>query len=471
MDDLRLFAPELAVVVGALIAFAGSVLEATPRRVWLLNVFMASVAVAASVWAIESQGYPFARGIYRVDALSQLLKFGVAVSLLATLALSGDASSYRLRARADVGIFLFLGAAGLMLLASATELLTLYVSLELAAYSLYILAALHRNQRAGSEAAVKFILFGAASSAVTLFGISLVFGMTRNSELAAVAARIMQGPPPLLVVGLVLMLVGFLFKLAVWPFHAWAPDTYQAAPHPAVVFIGTASKVVAAGVLVRVSFAFASKEMSTVLAVVGVASMTFGNLAALAQKDIKRLLAYSTVAQAGYMLIGLVALGKLGAAATLYYALTYVPMMVLALAVVCALGRDGRNPTLQSLSGLYQRSPLLAFSLLVAMFGLAGIPPTPGFVGKWFLFSAALEANQFWLVIVAAINATVSLYYYLQIVRYAFVSGPGQREAVRATTAQGLTIAVSAAVLIFAGSWPGPIWDMCLDAAKVVGLR
>ncbi|MEM9490737.1 MAG: proton-conducting transporter membrane subunit, partial [Myxococcota bacterium] len=235
-----------------------------------------------------------------------------------------------------------------------------------------------------------------------------------------------------------------------------------------------------------------SLRLTDLLVALCVLSMTVGNLAALAQRDLKRLLAYSTVAHAGYMMIGLLAFSQTGMAAVAFYALTYVPMAFCAFLVVCALGRNGDNPTLDSIAGLHRRAPLLAALLLIGMFGLAGIPPTPGFAGKWFLFAAALERDMFWLVLVAAINATISLYYYLQVVKAAYLSpAPAHDDAhddahdaahdkdvdaagskdgdtfTLGSPAYVLGAALAIALVAVLGFYPGPLWDMALEAARL----
>lgn len=473
MGDLSLFLPEATMLVGGLIAFTASVCRAPYRVAWYVGVLAALACLVSTSAGLAMSGEPFFEGIYRVDAFSQVLKLGIVGGLLLTLFLAGSPGGVRSDARVDMPIFLFLSALGMMMLVSATELLTLYVALELSAYGLYILAALHRNQRMGSEAGAKYVLYGAASSAVTLYGISLVFGaataagLDRPTYLADLAQ---MDVTPMFLVGVFLALAGILFKLAVFPFHAWAPDTYEGAPHEAVTFIGTASKVAAVGVLARLLFLAVPgpESLTTTLLILCVASMTVGNLAAIIQKDLKRLIAYSTVAHAGYILIGLVCLSELGVASAIFYALIYVPIAFCAFLVVSVVGRDGTNPTKADLAGLYKRSPLLAVTLLVAMFGLAGIPPTSGFAGKWFLFTAAIESDLFWLVLVGAINATVSLFYYLLVVKEAYLTPPGDRSAITIAPEVSFAAWVGIALVAVLGFYPRPIWDLAEAAARSV---
>jgi len=211
-----------------------------------------------------------------------------------------------------------------------------------------------------------------------------------------------------------------------------------------------------------------SGQMPAVFFVLAVASMTFGNLAALAQKDLKRLLGYSTIAHAGYILVGLYALSEVGIASAIFYAVIYLAIAFGAFLVICVLGRDGTNPTFDSIAGLYRRSPFLALVLLVSMFGLAGIPPTAGFAGKWFLFAAALEKGQLLLVLIAAVNATISLYYYLQVIRAAYLFEPKEETPIEMSSSLRLGAILALLLIFLSGVWPGPLWELSLEAARAV---
>ena len=467
MNHPELFCPEFALLLGALLSFACAAIGTTTRTAWLVSLACALIAVGTSALALPYQGQPFEAGIYTVDAFSQVLKLGISVALAFAIAIAERQDSTRPSARGEVHFFFYISALGMMMLVSATELLTLYIALELSAYGLYILAALHRQERLGSEAAAKYILFGAAASAISLYGISLIYGATQTTYIAEIAA---SGGSPLLIAGVVLTLAGVLYKLAAFPVHAWAPDTYQGAPHEASSFLATASKVAAVGLLLRVlSMAGGNSEhLRTILIVVAVLSMSVGNLSALFQKDFKRLLGFSAVAHAGYLLLGLLTFSKLGAAAAIFYVLTYVPIVVCAFLVIAAISQNGANPSIASLAGLYKRSPLLGLVLLVAMFGLAGIPPTPGLAGKWFLFSAVIEDGHIWLVLVAAVNATISLYYYLLVVKEAYLTPPGERADVKLSPTYSVVALVAIAIVAFSGFYPAPVWSMASSAASVL---
>ncbi|MBD90827.1 MAG: NADH-quinone oxidoreductase subunit N [Deltaproteobacteria bacterium] len=472
--DFLNFLPEATTLIAALFALVVAMVANNGRATWWTSLVGAVAVVVTSAMGLSSQGEPFFPGIYQVDAFSQLMKIALAIGLLVVTLLASRRDGIRQVARGDYPVFLLLATAGMMILVSATEMLTLFVALEMSAYALYVLAALGKRADRGSEAAAKYVVFGGAASAVSLYGMSLIYGTTGTTYLAAIAAApaaVMSSP--MFMVGLFLLLAGLFFKLAVFPFHSWAPDVYEAAPHESVAFIATASKVAAVGVIARVLCLAVpdSEVLITTLLILCVVSMTFGNLAAIAQRDIKRLLAYSTIAHAGYILIGLLTLSHTGMSAAIFYGVIYLAMGLCAFTVVCALGADGAPVTFDSLAGLHKRSPFLGALLLVGLFGLAGIPPTPGFAGKWFLFAAALEQGHFWLVLIAAINATISLYYYLIVVKAAYTTEAADEEALVAPTAVLAAGGLSMALVVYFGLFPGELWTMAEAAATAIGAR
>jgi NADH-quinone oxidoreductase subunit N len=267
----------------------------------------------------------------------------------------------------------------------------------------------------------------------------------------------------------VLLLAGFLFKLGSFPFHFWLPDIYQTAPHEVVAYLATVSKVAAIAMLCRLVSLFADAQMPEVLMWLSVAAMTLGNFAALVQKDLKRLLGYSAVAHAGYILLAVQTGALLGFSAALFYALGYLLMSFICFLVVCELGRDSDAVSVESLRGLHHRSPLLAASLMVGLFGLIGLPPTVGFIGKWFLFSAALEQGQFGLVLVAAVNTVVALYYYLLVLRAAYLEDAPDAAMIQLRPIVRITALVSIAAVLALGTFPGRFWAMAARAAEALG--
>ncbi|MGD8722547.1 MAG: NADH-quinone oxidoreductase subunit N, partial [Desulfobacterales bacterium] len=296
-------------------------------------------------------------------------------------------------------------------------------------YSLYILVALRKDKDLAVEAGIKYFLIGITASAVMLFGLALLYATTQVAhvdDMFRVIPAVID--KPIVILGLLLTLSGFFFKLAVFPFHFWAPDVYQGATNQVTAYIATASKVAAIALLIRMiapaGSAAAGNYLAHALVVLAIVSMTVGNLAAIVQQDIKRLLAYSTVAHAGYLLIGILSMNPFGYGAVIFYAAALLLMKFTAFLVIVEVADDGRNIRIEELAGLHQRSPLLAMALMVSIFSLAGIPPTIGFSAKLFVFLAAMEQGYFTLVLIAMINVLISLYYYLLVLKAAYLLKP-----------------------------------------------
>jgi NADH-quinone oxidoreductase subunit N len=367
---------------------------------------------------------------------------------------------------------LLLAAAGLMLLISSDNLLMIFIALELLSVSLYALAAFDKTSLASSEAALKYLLFGGTSAAFTLFGISLVYGITDDIQLDFIAARLHGQPAePLFYVALLMTLVGFAFKLAAAPFHLWAPDVYQGAPTPVASFIASGSKVASFFVLARIlltafpaargtaSLSDFSPGWAPVLMVLAVLSMVAGNVAAIVQTNVKRLLAYSAIAHAGYALLALLADPQMALSALLFYTITYAFTVLGAFAVVGVVEDSGRQASLGDFAGLSSRAPVLSFCMLVFMLSLAGIPPLSGFFGKFYVFTAAAKAppqlSLLWLVVVAVATSAVSLYYYLQVLKqiYAVAPPPSSTWSRPAFSAQ-VAIVMLAVIVVALGCAP-----------------
>jgi NADH-quinone oxidoreductase subunit N len=382
----------------------------------------------------------------------------------------------------------------MMLIVSSVELLTLYISLELTSYSLYVLVPLRKGQRQENrgqrteeskgqqsaisegeglpaEAGIKYFLIGAAVSAVMLFGLALLFGATRTTHLSELLHHFPEAMgTPMGFVGLLLTLSGLFFKLALFPFHVWGPTVYQAASNQTTAFIATTTKVMAIAVVTRIMAASGgSEQLAQVLLVLAVVSMSLGNLAALVQRDIKRLLAYSAVSHAGYVLIGILSMTQQGYAAALFYAVAYMAMTFTCFLVVLKVSVGGRNLEVSGLAGLHRRSPLLAVALMVGIFSLGGIPPTIGFTGKFLVFTAAMEKGYFLLVLIAMANVAVSLYYYIQIIRAAYLLEPDVELPAISLTFLGKSLTLGLVIFVFiSGIFPGYLYEIAAGAAGVL---
>ncbi len=422
-----------------------------------LTLFGAFLVLVLSALAVRQEG-PLFFGAYDVTLLAQITKILLSVGLLGSVWLVGREYGIPERDKPEFLLFLVLGTVGMMMLVSANDLVTFYVALEIAAYCLYITVPLARGFGHHNEASFKYFLYGATASAVALYGMSLLYGLSGTVYLPDIAAALSQDPSGLATGAVVLAIGGVLFKLAVFPFHFWAPDTYETASHGTASFIAGASKVGAVAALLRLLLLGAELErMVWVLGGLAVLSMTYGNLAALVQKDLKRLIAYSGVAQAGYIVLGLIGRDADGYTATLYYAAGYMLLILLCFGVVTELGRQrqerlgatDQSLPIADLRGLYGRAPTLALALLIGILGLAGVPPTIGFTGKWLLFKAAVDNGAFWLVLVAGINNTIAVYYYLIVVKSAFVDPPEDAEPVpESISTRAFALSLSGAVVL-----------------------
>jgi NADH-quinone oxidoreductase subunit N len=463
--------PEAALVVTGLLIF-GALMTDRNRAKWACRAAcFGSVAIVAACVLTLGQSAEIFWHTYRVDAFSQYVKLAVAAGLWISVFIVRDGTGQRADARGEVFFFLLTSASGLMVMASAVEVVALYLALEIASFSLFVLVPLREGFPFGKEAGLKFVVVGLTASAITLLGLSILIGLTGTTKLGEMAAVLPQIPAqPALFFGLGLFLSGFLFKLALFPFHFWAPDVYEGASHGVAAFVATASKVAAVALLARLLSLteLGGTALVVPLALAAAISMTLGNLVAMIQRDIKRMLAYSAISQAGYIAVALVAFTQDGFAAAIFYAVLYLLMNAAAFLVVARVGADGRNVSLDDLRGLHRRSPLFAATLLLALFALAGVPPTAGFIGKWFLFRAAMAEGWWWLVLLGAINATISVYYYLIVVKHAYLLPAEEEEPLDLTWGdKALAYGLSAAIVVL-GFWPTPLYDWAVRAASVL---
>ncbi len=363
-------------------------------------------------------------GMIRFDWLGFFLKLFFMFAGAATALLLMDHE--KAGRRGEAYLMLLASIIGMNLMASAADVVMLYLAIETASIPLYVLSGFLVSDARSTEAGFKYLLFGSVASAVMLYGFSLIFGLSGETNLYKIAETFSAGafPLPLTFGVLALVLVGLGFKLSLVPFHFWAPDVYEGAPSPVAGFLSTASKAAAFAVALRFFFA-AFPELSQVwtllLAALSAITMTVGNLLAISQTNVKRLLAYSSIAHAGYAMIGVVAFTQLGAASVVFYLAAYILTNLLAFGVVMAFSRITDSEELADYAGMSRRNPALALMMLVAFLSLAGMPPFGGFVGKVFVFAAGMQANYIWLVFVGIFNSIIGVYYYLNAVKYVYL--------------------------------------------------
>src|SRR4030095_8582050 len=472
LELLKLASPEGIVVVTAIVVLAiGLTIERALAFCSAIVTFGLAIAIGAVL--ILPQNATLFGGMLVITPLTSLFKIiCLALALFTVVLARNDRPT---RTPGEYLAMLLLATIGLLLLVGSEELLMIFIGLELTGLSLYVMAAFDKTDVRSAEAGLKYFLFGSTASAFTLFGISFIYGMSGTTSLAAIGQKLNSGPiQPLLAVRIVMTLVGFAFKIAAAPFHLWAPDAYQGAPVPSAAFIASGSKVasfVVLGKILLIGFAPVHGSAgwhamvagwSPVLAALAALSIVIGNLVALAQSNVRRLLAYSAVAHAGYTLIGLVAGGRDGFSATLFYTTIYAVTLLGAFGVVALVRRETGGDDFQNFAGLSSRSPLLAVCMSLFMLSLAGIPPLAGFFGKFYLFSVALRAGPnhglLWLVALALLGSLISLYYYLIVLKVIFIDQPSveppRREPVAPDFLQRITIAVLAAAILFLGILP-----------------
>jgi len=359
-------------------------------------------------------------------------------------------------------------------MASAADLVLLFVAIETSALSLYVLASLFNDEDESAEAGYKYFLFGALTSTIMLYGFSLLYGFSGSTNIFGIAESFRAGDVPVAAIigSLLLVLVGFTFKISGVPFHFWAPDVYQGAPTPVSGFLSTASKAAGFIVLVRVMavvFQDISLYWGAIIAAIAVASMTLGNLLALAQKNIKRMLAYSSIAHAGYALIGLVAISMMGLSSMILYLVIYLVTNLAAFGIVSAYGRIVGSDDMSAYYGMSRRSPLLAFALLIALLSLAGMPPLGGFIAKVFVFAAAVDANMVWLAVIGVLNAIFGLYYYLTVLKYVYLyRSEDEDKPLPVTRPIKVALAVLTVGIILLGTLFAPWFDFATTAAASI---
>ena len=414
-------------------------------------------------------------GMFRHDALTQVFRTMVILAGALTCLLSVDFEG--LARKGQYYALLIIATIGASLMSASADLIMAFVALETTSITLYMLAGFLREDDRSAEAGVKYFLFGSIMSAVLLYGLSLLYGFSGQTSFYALADGLAQsgveGLPVL--AAMIMLLVGFGFKISAVPFHFWTPDVYEGAPTPVTAFLSVGSKAASFALLMRLFMAvFPEYDPYWVLllAIASLVTMTLGNLLALRQSNIKRMLAYSSIAQAGYALIGVVAIGAqngAGMAAVTYYMLMYALTNVLAFGVVILLSRATGSENIADFAGLSRRSPALALAMTVALLSLGGIPPAAGFFGKFFLFQAAVDSGLTWLALVGVINAIVALYYYLMVVKVMYVDRSADEEQpLPVSQASGWALIIASAGVLVLGVIAAPFYSWALQAGQAL---
>jgi len=447
----------------------------------LLGCAVLTVAVTV---ATDGQRATTFNGMFVSDMMASVLKMCTYVAVAACLVYPRTYLADRGLYRGEYFVLVLFAALGMMVMISASHFLTLYLGLELMSLCLYSLVALDRDSALSTEAAMKYFVLGALASGLLLYGMSMIYGATGSlhiGEVAKGAARILQADQSskaVLAFGLVFIVSGLAFKVGVVPFHMWIPDVYHGAPSAVTLFISTGPKLAAFAMAIRLlvnALPALAADWQPMLVILSVLSMAIGNLAAIAQSNIKRMLAYSTISHMGFMLLGLLS-GVVGGntlsapeawSSAMFYAVVYVLMSLGAFGMVVLLSRSGfEAERIEDFKGLNARSPWLAFMMLLLMFSLAGVPPTVGFYAKLAVLQAVLGAGQVWLAVVAVLFALVGAFYYIRVVKVMYFDEPVESAPVRPRLDAGILLSVNGLAMLALGILPQPLMQVCLQAIK-----
>jgi NADH-quinone oxidoreductase subunit N len=455
--------PEAIVTATALAVLVVDLVGGPALRRWLEPVAIAGLAAAAAVvCACMPQAGVMFGGRFAVDAAGWWFKLLFILTAMLTVILSKDgdcartaAGSPRLESAAEYYLLLLLTVAGMMFLISARDLITVYVSLELATIPLFALAAWRRDPL-GGEAGLKYVIVGSIASATLLQGMALLYGLAHSTDLVTIG-RVVT-PCTGLWLAMALVTVGVGFKLTLVPFHLWAADVYQGAPTPITAYLSVGSKFAGLALALQLfgrMFGGIQSEWVPEVALFAAVTMTLGNLVAIVQDNVKRFMAFSAIAQAGYVMMGFIGVATDGVPAILFYMLIYAATNLAVFAVIVWHANRTGDERIAAYRGLSRLNPMMALAMMIGLFGLAGIPPLAGFVGKFFLFSVASKAGLHWLVVVAAVNSTISLYYYLRIVKEMYIEAPApEARTLPVTPLMGLTVGVLTAASVLLGIVP-----------------
>jgi len=478
VSDLAALNAEITLTIGACLILVYGAFDSarrTPQRFAWLAAFTVAAALSGVLFGLPAQmqaGHDTAfAGQLAVDPFGSFFAVLVLITALLAIAASSRFLDDHEANQPEYYFFMLTAMIGMLIMARAIDLISIFVGLELQALSIYVLVGYLKGDRRSSEGGLKYFILGGLASAILVYALSLIYAVTGTTQLAGIATALADASlaaSPILILGLILAVIALAFKVAAGPFHLWAPDAYTGGPTPVTLFISVASKAAAFAMMTRILFvAFApmTEAWTGLLAVLSLATMTFGNVAALTQSNVKRMFAYSSIAHAGYALMGLVAGTTVGIAATMYYLFAYAFMNVGAWSMILLLRRQNlAGDQLEDFAGLGRRSGWAAAAMMIFLLSLGGIPPTIGFLGKWYVFGAAIDAGWGWLAVAGAINAAISMYYYLRVAVMMYTRDPSEDVSLVRSLPLNLTLAVTAAVTLVGVFWATPIIDWVRSA-------
>jgi NADH-quinone oxidoreductase subunit N len=474
-SDFYYILPEIVLTAGALAVLVADVL--LPRGSRALSWITVAVLglTLASLAPFADTDVEVANGLIAVDRFALFFKIVFLGSAIMTVLMSVRYLEIEGASPGEYYFLILCATLGMMIMAGGIDLITSFIGLETMAVSFYILAGFIKPNQRSNEAAVKYFLLGAFSLGILLYGMSLLYGLSGSTNLHVMASVFAgQSRDPLLVLAVILVVAGMGFKIAAVPFHMWAPDVYEGAPTPITAFLSVGSKAASFAMLLRIfveGLPSMTSDWQLLFEVLAIVTMTVGNIAALTQSNLKRMLAYSSIAHAGYLLIGVVAGTPLGVSAMLIYLLIYAFMQLGAFAVIVMMRRaDVVGDELKDFSGLNVRHPVAAFAMLLFMLSLGGIPPTAGFMGKFWLFRAAIESGYVGLAVIGVLNSAISLYYYLRLVVVMYLKTETTGSEPSTSPALTLTLAVAVAATLVFGLYPRVLFEVAEKSAQTLGL-
>jgi NADH-quinone oxidoreductase subunit N len=470
IDYIRILPEVVLSIFGILVMLADPLFpdQGSKKPLGIVALIGTLAGLAATVYQTGFFGEAFYHMI-RVDTFSVFFHVVVLmISLVVILASYDYLDTQGIRAGGEYYALILFGTVGMMLMSSAIELVLIFIALEISSISTYILAGMRRRAAESAEASLKYFLLGSFATAFFLYGVAMVYGATGTTNIYAIAQMLHTQPSTLSYLAVGLMFVGLGFKVASAPFHVWTPDVYEGSPAPVVALMSTGPKAAAFAVLLRVLFGTGAPGWFWMVWLSAALSMTLGNIGALVQQNVKRLLAYSSIAHAGYILVAFAAGQQTGISSAMFYLASYAAMNVGAFAVVSHFASAGEKyVTLDDYAGLGRRSPLLAGILTIFLLSLIGIPVTGGFFAKFYVFSGALQSNLVWLTIIGVINSAIAAYYYLRVIVYMYMRDERSDAAVaRIPIGLGIGLAISLIATIYLGVLPGRVLEYAIQGAQ-----
>ena len=489
LESLLFFLPELVLTATVFLLIVVRVVTKDPKSdaFPFLSVVGISAAILLSCYMPAGKSLSIFEGMIAYDAFAVFFKVITALASIIVIFMALDSREMEGRPQVEFYVFLLASLIGMFLLAASTDIVMLYLSFELVSIPSYLMAGYIKGKVQSTEAAMKYVVYGGTASAVMIYGFSLLFGLTGATHIVEIGKALVGGNAPVLpvILACVMITAGFGYKIAAVPFHMWSPDVYEGAPTPATAFFSVAPKAAGFAVLIRFFYSvFAVPDPSSaglwklstavdwtlMFAVLSAITMTVGNLIAVKQENVKRLLAYSSIAHAGYMLMGFVLLNSKGLLAVLFYAVIYLFMNIGAFYVVLLVGNASNGEDISDFKGLGSRAPFIAVSMAIFLFALTGIPPFSGFIGKFYLFKEAINQQLYWLVVVAALNSVVGLYYYARIVKSMFFDDPKDDTAVEMAVSmvpRALIALMAAPTLLLVVYWD-PVVEMISNSVQML---